>query len=407
MPELPEVETMRRGILGVVGARHQGCRTRRLRIAGQSPSRHASISFAAALWGANQRRRPHRQTGCRPFGFRDAIVLEPRMTGLVLVADPPTQEHLRFRCTPHRRQSPGILYWDRRGLGSVRLISPDEFEKAFGPGKIGPDALAMTADLFRERLGASKRPVKVAMLDQHAVAGIGNLYASEILHLCQIHPARRCDKITRTQWQTIADATQTILESAIRYEGSTLGDGTYRNAFNKEGGYQNHHRVYDRAGDSCSRCGDGRRSPPHCPGPTGDLFLPELPEKVKGQGEALRRANAGFAQLCLRRRFRSNYSGTATLQTFGWEERICHGPPHAKPIRRTRRTIPECDCCHDEHADRRLPRREFLTAGGAVLGCGRDRRSPASRPRLGASEERDRSRQLRHRRRRIFARVAW
>jgi formamidopyrimidine-DNA glycosylase len=87
------------------------------------------------------------------------------------------------------------------------------------------------------------------------VAGIGNLYASEILHLCRIHPARRCDKITRLQWQAIAEATQAILAAAIRYEGSTLGDGTYRNALNNEGGYQNYHRVYDRAGESCFRCG--------------------------------------------------------------------------------------------------------------------------------------------------------
>jgi formamidopyrimidine-DNA glycosylase len=115
----------------------------------------------------------------------------------------------------------------------------------------------MTAELFRERLGGSKRAVKVALLDQRAVAGIGNLYASEILHLAQIHPAHRCDKITRAQWSAIAEATQKILEEAIRCEGSTLGDGTYRNALNQEGGYQNHHRVYDRAGDACARCGAG------------------------------------------------------------------------------------------------------------------------------------------------------
>jgi formamidopyrimidine-DNA glycosylase len=135
------------------------------------------------------------------------------------------------------------------------LFSADEFDAAFGPEKLGPDALAMTAELFRQQLGGSKRAVKVAMLDQRAVAGIGNLYASEILHVAEVHPARRCDKITRVQWQRIADATQQVLETAIRYEGSTLGDGTYRNALNQAGGYQNHHRVYDKAGEGCCRCG--------------------------------------------------------------------------------------------------------------------------------------------------------
>jgi formamidopyrimidine-DNA glycosylase len=101
--------------------------------------------------------------------------------------------------------------------------------------------------------------VKVALLDQRSVAGIGNLYASEILHLAGIHPARRCNKITRTQWQSIADATQAVLNAAIRYEGSTLGDGTYRNALNRQGGYQNYHCVYGRAEEACPRCGPGAK----------------------------------------------------------------------------------------------------------------------------------------------------
>ena len=113
----------------------------------------------------------------------------------------------------------------------------------------------MTAELYRERLSGSQRAVKVALLDQRAVAGIGNLYASEILHLSRIHPARRCDKLTRDQWRRVADATRSVLEAAIRYEGSTLGDGTYRNALNQAGGYQSHHRVYDREGEVCMRCG--------------------------------------------------------------------------------------------------------------------------------------------------------
>jgi formamidopyrimidine-DNA glycosylase len=257
MPELPEVETMRRGILGVVGARIQDVE--------RAPCARRPILITPRIDHFRRRVVGQRIRDVGRVGKRvivhleshDAIVLEPRMTGLVLVADPPTKEHLRFRCTLAGGKVREFLYWDRRGLGSVRLFSPAEFEKTFLSGKIGPDALAMTAELFRKRLGASKRSVKVALLDQHAVAGIGNLYASEILHLCGIHPARRCDKITRAQWQTISDATQTILEAAIHYEGSTLSDGTYRNAINGEGSYQNHHQVYDRAGESCSRCGPG------------------------------------------------------------------------------------------------------------------------------------------------------
>jgi formamidopyrimidine-DNA glycosylase len=255
MPELPEVETMRRGILGIVGSRIKdvvrvACRRRPIAIAPRIDH------FRRRAVG--RRIRDVGRVGKRVvvhLDSQDAIVLEPRMTGLVLVSDPPSREHLRFRCRLSGNGIGELFYWDRRGLGSVRLISPSEFEKAFGPGKIGPDALTISGEHFRDRLGGSKRAVKVALLDQRAVAGIGNLYASEILHLARIHPARRCDKMTRAQWQAVAEATHAVLEAAIQYEGSTLADGTYRNALNEAGGYQNHHRVYDRAGKACLRCG--------------------------------------------------------------------------------------------------------------------------------------------------------
>jgi formamidopyrimidine-DNA glycosylase len=257
MPELPEVETMRRGVLGIVGSRIEevervACRRRPIAIAPRIDHfRRRTVGHVIRDVGrVGKRVVVHLDSA-------DAIVLEPRMTGLVLVADPPTSEHLRFRCKLSGNGIRELLYWDRRGLGSVRLFSPKEFESSFGGEKMGPDALTMTGELFRARLGGSKRAVKVALLDQRAVAGIGNLYASEILHVAKIHPARRCDRITRAQWVAIGDATHAVLEAAIRYEGSTLRDGTYRNALNGEGGYQNHHRVYDKAEQPCPRCRNG------------------------------------------------------------------------------------------------------------------------------------------------------
>ena len=87
-----------------------------------------------------------------------------------------------------------------------------------------------------------------------AVAGIGNLYASEILHLAEIHPAKRCHLLRARPWQRIHDAIGQILHAAIAHEGSTLSDGTYRNALNQQGGYQHYHQVYDREGEPCPRC---------------------------------------------------------------------------------------------------------------------------------------------------------
>jgi formamidopyrimidine-DNA glycosylase len=135
------------------------------------------------------------------------------------------------------------------------LLAPDEFDLWYGPDKLGPDALALSADVLTERLGGSRRAIKVALLDQRAVAGIGNLYASEILHLAGLHPALRCDKLRGDDWSRLDAAVREVLTDAIRHEGSTLPDGTYRNALNQAGGYQNHHRVYGRAGKTCPGCG--------------------------------------------------------------------------------------------------------------------------------------------------------
>ena len=254
MPELPEVETMRRGILSIVGGRICGirrvaCRLRPIAVSPGLPVFRRRVVGASI--GSIDR------LGKRLLVWLDgdqAIVFEPRMTGLVLVTDPPGTDHLRFRIDLDQVHVPHLWYWDRRGLGSVRLLSRRQVATCLGPPHLGPDALTLSAGQLRERLQRRRTPVKVALLDQSALAGVGNLYASEILHVAGIHPRLRCDRLTRAQWQRLADSLCKVLEEAIRYEGSTLADGTYRTALNNPGSYQNCHRVYDRAGEPCANC---------------------------------------------------------------------------------------------------------------------------------------------------------
>jgi formamidopyrimidine-DNA glycosylase len=92
------------------------------------------------------------------------------------------------------------------------------------------------------------------MLDQKLVAGIGNMYASEILFRARIGPSRPADQIADHEAARLSRATRRVLREAIRHEGSTLSDGTYRNALNQDGSYQESHRVYDRAGEPCVVC---------------------------------------------------------------------------------------------------------------------------------------------------------
>ena len=273
MPELPEVETMRRGLLPVVDSR--------IVKAALPPCDCRPIVFTPPFPALARSIRGKQITGIGRLGKRvlielengSAIVIEPRMTGLVLLAEPPTVDHLRLRLELEGGDCDELLFWDRRGLGTVSLLTADELKHSLGK-RLGPDALAITAEELRENFGSSRRPIKPALLDQKQVAGIGNLYAAEILFLAGVDPRTRCDRLTRKQWSRIHAAIGEVLNEAIFHEGSTLSDGTYRNALNVEGGYQNHHRVYDRAGATCSRCGEkqivrivqAQRSTFYCPG---------------------------------------------------------------------------------------------------------------------------------------------
>jgi formamidopyrimidine-DNA glycosylase len=255
MPELPEVETMCRGIRAIIGSRVTDVQ----RIA--SPRRPIGITPAPVVIRRRLVGRPVtavERAGKRVvigIGDDECLVFEPRMTGLVLVDQPPTREHLRFALGLEGGPVTQLLFWDRRGLGKVVLYKRAEFQRKILQGKLGPDALRITAGEFFDALHSRQTAIKVALLNQAIVAGVGNLYASELLHVAGVHPAARASRVTRRRMDRIHAAMREVLEEAIRFEGSTLADGTYRNALNQAGDYQNHHRVYDRAGKPCPGCG--------------------------------------------------------------------------------------------------------------------------------------------------------
>ena len=112
----------------------------------------------------------------------------------------------------------------------MRLLTPPDLQQ-LRSRQLGPDALSVSLDQLKDRLQKSRRAIKVALLDQTVIAGVGNLYASELLHVAQVHPAKRCDLLSSRQWVGIHSAMVCVLQEAIEYEGSTLADGTYRKRF--------------------------------------------------------------------------------------------------------------------------------------------------------------------------------
>jgi len=258
MPELPEVETMVRGLRPEIEGRRildvEFCPCTRKPIT-ILPAARTFRSRTAGRVIQGERRLAKRVV--LELDDQQFVVIEPRMTGLMLVSAPPTQEHRRlcWHMEKKRGRCDSFEFWDRRGLGTVRLMRHAEITLL--QDSLGCDALQMTAELWKAQLERTSRAIKVAMLDQKLVAGIGNLYASEILHRAGVSPLKAASKVSRPQIARIAQETQSVLQEAIRYEGSTLSDGTYRNALNKDGGYQNEHRVYGKADQSCLHCQRG------------------------------------------------------------------------------------------------------------------------------------------------------
>jgi len=277
MPELPEVETMCRGIAGVVGlpiaAIDFARRTRRPltiepaagRLAGRLVGRRiAAISRAG--------KRVVLQLDLESQTGAERLVIEPRMTGLLLRVPPPSETHVRM--TMHFAAAvPPLIFWDRRGLGTIRLLAAADFARRCGPPAVGPDSLTLRGPELAAAIRGSRRSIKQALLDQRVTAGIGNIYAAEILFAAGIDPRSRCCRLSRDACAAIAAAGRSILRRAIRLEGSSIGDETYRTADSRPGRYQRCHQVYGRADQACFRCGaairriiQAQRSTFFCPG---------------------------------------------------------------------------------------------------------------------------------------------
>ena len=263
MPELPEVETMCRGLDCVVGGRIVAVDFPRSRV------RPLAIEPRPTVLGRRitsrtlvaVRRRGKRVVLELAGDDRSAdplwLAIEPRMTGLMLVTEPPSPEHVRLvlELDHGRRDRPRrVLFWDRRGLGTITLYDQTGLEAACGAMKLGPDGLEVTGIDLAARLGRSRRAVKPALLDQRAVAGIGNIYAAEILFRVGIDPRSLCRRLPAEAWERIASAARSVLAEAVRFEGSSIGDETYRTTDSRVGRFQHRHRVYGRADLPCLTC---------------------------------------------------------------------------------------------------------------------------------------------------------
>ncbi len=265
MPELPEVESVRRSLLPIVGARVErvAVRTRRsLVVPGDPPGgfsrargdvKPRPVPRGALLDGATIKRLDrHGKQLAIGSGDGRALLIHLGMTGRVEIRDSPraqTHDHVVWALADGRR----VVFNDARRFGGVWAL-PDTAALHARWNALGPDALTIDASDLRERLRRSARPIKAALLDQAVLAGVGNIYADESLHAARIHPARLASSIRADDAERLAGAIRRILQAAVDAGGSTLRDGTYSDASGAAGSYATRHAAYGRAGEPCTRC---------------------------------------------------------------------------------------------------------------------------------------------------------
>jgi formamidopyrimidine-DNA glycosylase len=256
MPELPEVEVVRRGLASVLTGRI----IQRVDVLHPRPVRRhpaGPADFAASLTGrrfATPRRRG--KYLWLPLTDGDAVLAHLGMSGQFLVADPaaPAVAHARVVFTLAGDAGP-VTFADQRMFGGLS-ISPGGAELPAEIAHIGLDpfddefAPAAAADRIRGRRTGIKR----ALLDQRLVSGIGNIYADEALWRARVHYARATDTLTRKAARGVIEAATAVMADALA-EGGTSFDATYVNTDGESGYFGRSLAVYGQAGAPCRRCG--------------------------------------------------------------------------------------------------------------------------------------------------------
>jgi formamidopyrimidine-DNA glycosylase len=261
MPELPEVETVRRGLQPVLeGARiaHAEARRKDLRFA--LPERFAARLKGARVLGLTRRAKYL----LAPLDSGETLIAHLGMSGRFTIVDAaqqpggfyyagapdPAHTHVVLETENGAR----IEYNDPRRFGYMDLIASDALDahpyfKGLGPEPLGN---AFGAAHLAAAFAGRSQNVKATLLDQRVVAGLGNIYVVEALHRAGISPKRAAGRIARARLEPLAAAVRDVLNEAIAAGGSSLKD--YAQANGALGYFQHRFRVYDRAGEPCAAC---------------------------------------------------------------------------------------------------------------------------------------------------------
>jgi formamidopyrimidine-DNA glycosylase len=254
MPELPEVETIRARLAPGL----EGRRLERVQIVDPRLTRPDPPEAVASALEGECISRVSRRGKYLVFEFESGrhLLVHLRMTGNVehparggLEADPYRRAVVRLD------DGSDVAYRDVRRFGTWALLEPGELDHYFAARRLGGEPLerGFTVRALTQALAGRRAPVKAALLDQRAAAGVGNIYADEALWRARIHPLRPAGSLEPGEIARLRRAIRAALEMGIARQGATLRD--YRDPQGAPGRMQHEFRVYGRVGEPCDRCG--------------------------------------------------------------------------------------------------------------------------------------------------------
>lgn len=250
MPELPEVETVVRGLREpLVGRRIESVWYERQNVI-QMPS---AEQFSARIKGQTVRAITRRAKYILCQLDHDILAIHLKMTGRLFVAapenQPPEDRWVRLRLGLDNGEE--LCFSDARRFGRVYLAgSVEEITPLLGPEPLED---AFTPAILTQQLQGRSKVIKALLLDQSFVAGVGNIYADEALHRAGIHPQRPANSLTADEIERLYSTIREVLNKGIEYQGATLN--WYRKPDGTKGESQDHFYVYDREGEPCLNCG--------------------------------------------------------------------------------------------------------------------------------------------------------
>lgn len=244
MPELPEVETVRRELEPTLVGRTL-----------VTAWAHPSAKFAPAIEAIGSCVEAVDRRGKYLLIATDdatELVVHLGMTGQLLIGDELDDPYVRAKWSLDDGR--WLTFRDVRRFGRLRVVPTGDYRTIATLNSLGPEPFGeqFDGDAFYEALRASSRRIKTQLLSQRPVAGVGNIYADEALWLSEIHPGIR--SLSRPRAHLLRDAIETVMTSAVDNGGTTLRD--YRTPSGQKGSNQHHLYCYGRGGEPCERCGD-------------------------------------------------------------------------------------------------------------------------------------------------------